>query len=132
MGSHVGESCTIHSLHHLPTTKPPSVETDTTRSQMSARSVLGKLSQLVRPSGQRSYSTPSSAEARWANYFPHTPEPTAEKAKKSLTKEMIGFMLLGPAGIGFMIYDFVIGLEEEHDVSPGSGTNVPLITESNT
>ncbi|MEW5317865.1 MAG: hypothetical protein WDW38_009129 [Sanguina aurantia] len=83
---------------------------------MAARSVLGKLTQIVRNSGQRAYAnTPNSAEARWANYFPHTPEVSAEKAKKSLTKEMIGFMLLGPLGIGFMIYDFVIGLEEEHD-----------------
>ncbi|KAG2485100.1 hypothetical protein HYH03_016196 [Edaphochlamys debaryana] len=52
----------------------------------------------------------------WAPYMP-VAQPTAEAAKKAVNKEMVGFMLLGPVGVAFMLYDYVIGLEEEHHVT---------------
>ncbi|PNW75701.1 hypothetical protein CHLRE_12g537450v5 [Chlamydomonas reinhardtii] len=52
----------------------------------------------------------------WAPYFPK-PAVTADEAKKSVNKEMVGFMLLGPVGVAFMLYDFAVGLEEEHHVT---------------
>ncbi|GLC46952.1 hypothetical protein PLESTB_001543700 [Pleodorina starrii] len=56
------------------------------------------------------------ADKFWAPYFPK-PQITAEQVKKNVSKEMVGFMLLGPIGAGFMLYDFIIGLEEEHHVT---------------
>ncbi|PNH05938.1 hypothetical protein TSOC_007748 [Tetrabaena socialis] len=65
--------------------------------------------------GVRRMGTDSSltADKIWAPHFPK-PEVTTEQVKKNVKKELIGFALLGPIGAGFMIYDFVIGLEEEH------------------
>lgn len=57
------------------------------------------------------------AEARWAPYFPQPKAPSPEAAKKALNRELLGFYLLGPLGAGFMFYDYIIGLEEEHDVT---------------
>ncbi|KXZ42682.1 hypothetical protein GPECTOR_124g482 [Gonium pectorale] len=58
----------------------------------------------------------ASADRLWAPYFPK-PQPTPEQVKKSVSKELVGFALLGPVGIAFMFYDFIIGLEEEHHVT---------------
>ncbi|GFR42964.1 hypothetical protein Agub_g3962 [Astrephomene gubernaculifera] len=52
----------------------------------------------------------------WARHFPK-PAETPEQIKKNISKEMVGFMLLGPVGVAFMLYDFVVGLEEEHHVT---------------
>uniref|UniRef100_A0A7S0YDU0 Uncharacterized protein n=1 Tax=Polytomella parva TaxID=51329 RepID=A0A7S0YDU0_9CHLO len=54
------------------------------------------------------------ADEIWGKYFPK-PQVSAETTKKNLNKELVGFALLGPAGAGFMLYDFVVGLEEEHE-----------------
>lgn len=51
----------------------------------------------------------------WAKYFPK-PSYTPEVTKKKVSKELLGFAVLGPAGIAFMFYDFIWGLEEEHHV----------------
>lgn len=48
-------------------------------------------------------------EARWAKYFPQPPVSQAQ-AQKSVRKEMIGFLLLGPASALAMVYDLVFGL----------------------
>lgn len=55
------------------------------------------------------------ADQLWAKYFPK-PSYTPEATKKKVSKELLGFAVLGPAGIGFMFYDFIWGLEEEHHV----------------
>lgn len=64
--------------------------------------------------GTRSMTT-KTAEEYWANYFPKVKTETAEKTSANVRKEMIGFILLGPAGAGLMIYDFMYGLEEHSD-----------------
>jgi len=42
------------------------------------------------------------------------------QAQKNLRKEMIGFLILGPASAGLMIYDLIFGLEhhEFHEIPP--------------
>ncbi|GIL66607.1 hypothetical protein Vafri_20097 [Volvox africanus] len=56
------------------------------------------------------------ADKYWAPFFPK-PQQTAEQVKKNVSKEMVGFLLLGPVGAAFMFYDFFVGLEEEHHVT---------------
>mmetsp|Transcript_4872 Transcript_4872/g.10462 ORF Transcript_4872/g.10462 Transcript_4872/m.10462 type:complete len:128 (+) Transcript_4872:163-546(+) len=65
--------------------------------------------------GTRGMAT-KTAEEYWAPYFPKNKPVTAAENQKALRKEMFGFLLLGPAGAGLMLYDFVVGLEEEHEV----------------
>eukprot|EP00798_Chlamydomonas_sp_ICE-L_P023971 gene23971-9544_t len=73
---------------------------------------------VVQPAGTRGVAT-RSAEDTWAKHFPLGKQESAEANKKAVRKEMFGFLLLGPLGAGFMLYDFVIGLEEEsHHVIP--------------
>ena len=60
------------------------------------------------------------AESNWARFFPKPPEPSPHEAQKSVRKEMIGFLLLGPASASLMIYDLIFGLEhhEYHTIPP--------------
>ncbi len=61
-----------------------------------------------------------SAEARWARYFPKPPEPTQQEVQKNVRKEVIGFLILGPASAALMVYDLIWGLEhhEDHVIPP--------------
>ena len=72
--------------------------------------ILGRAAQQTRGMASKS------AEEHWAHCFPVAKSQTLVENQKAVRKEMIGFLLLGPLGAGFMIYDFVVGLEEEHDV----------------
>ena len=77
------------------------------------RTASARLLPGVRRMGSAAADT--NADAMWAKFFPK-PAQTPEAVKKSVNKELLGFMLLGPVGAAFMFYDFVVGLEEEHDV----------------
>mmetsp|Transcript_4975 Transcript_4975/g.12214 ORF Transcript_4975/g.12214 Transcript_4975/m.12214 type:complete len:127 (-) Transcript_4975:344-724(-) len=61
-----------------------------------------------------------SAEARWAQYFPKAKAETPTETAKNVRKEMIGFLLLGPASAALMVYDLIFGLEnhEPHPIPP--------------
>lgn len=65
--------------------------------------------------------TPSvTAETRWARYFPKAPEQTPAEVNKNVRKEVIGFLILGPASAALMVYDLIWGLEhhEPHPIPP--------------
>ncbi|KAF5828149.1 hypothetical protein DUNSADRAFT_18122 [Dunaliella salina] len=82
---------------------------------------LRRVAQQVLPAGVRRMGGGGvSSEQRWAPYFPKAPEPTPQQAQKNLRKEMIGFLILGPASAGLMIYDLIFGLEhhEYHEIPP--------------
>eukprot|EP00798_Chlamydomonas_sp_ICE-L_P020413 gene20413-27195_t len=72
----------------------------------------------IQPAGTRGVSS-RTAEDTWAKHFPVGKQESAGANKKAVRKELLGFFLLGPLGAGFMLYDFIIGLEEEnHHVIP--------------
>jgi len=66
----------------------------------------------------RLYSLPLSASS---HTLPIATLPWSDaQAQKNLRKEMIGFLILGPASAGLMIYDLIFGLEnhEFHEIPP--------------
>jgi hypothetical protein len=86
------------------------------------RRALQRTSLLPVPSNVRHMGGAPSVtpEARWARYFPEAPDPTPAELQKSVRKEIIGFLILGPASAALMVYDLVFGLEhhEFHAIPP--------------
>lgn len=73
---------------------------------------LRKVVQNAVPQGTRSMAGGSSVtpEARWGVYFPKATLETTPETAKAVRKEMIGFLLLGPASAALMVYDLIFGL----------------------
>jgi len=56
----------------------------------------------------------------WGPYFAKPATLTKQQEQKGLRKEVIGFLILGPASAALMIYDLIFGLEhhEPHPIAP--------------
>lgn len=82
---------------------------------------LKKIVHAAMPGTRSMGGTPSvSPELRWQRFFPTPPEPSPQAQAKSVRKEMLGFLILGPASAALMVYDLIFGLEhhEPHPIPP--------------